>query len=125
MLLALAFAGVADAQTDLPRVRNAQLGFSGQVRNRHWTPLVVDVENPGPARVGLLVEEFGEALVQLGRIVGFHEEQGVKSGQGFGGFTQLFGSRGADALGLREQWIDGQELTDGFAGGGPVGGGGL
>ena len=73
MLLALAFAGVADAQTDLPRVRNAQLGFSGQVRNRHWTPLVVDVENPGPARVGLLVAEtegaFSGQRVQFTRPV--------------------------------------------------------
>ena len=48
---------LASAAETAPRVRNAALGFSGQFRNRHWAPLVVDVENPGPARTGLLVVE--------------------------------------------------------------------
>ena len=51
------FACVADAQPDTPRVRSALVGLNGQFRNRHWTPLVVDVENPGPARTALLTAE--------------------------------------------------------------------
>lgn len=56
--LALAAAGVGQAQeSDAARIRGAQAGFGGQFRNRHWTPLAVDIENPGPARTGLLVAE--------------------------------------------------------------------
>ncbi|NDE99887.1 MAG: hypothetical protein EB034_16685, partial [Verrucomicrobia bacterium] len=62
LLLALASATVAFAQGDAPRIRGAQTGFSGQFRNRHWTQLVVDIENPGPARTGLLVAETEGAL---------------------------------------------------------------
>jgi len=57
LVLALAFTGGAAAQEDAPRIRHAQAGFSGQFRNRHWAPLVVEIENPGPARTGLLVAE--------------------------------------------------------------------
>ncbi len=50
---------------ELPRVRNAMVGFSGQFRNRHWTPLVVDVENTGGARTGwLVVEALGNVSQQ-------------------------------------------------------------
>lgn len=62
--LALAFACEALAQQDAPRIRNAQAGFSGQFRNRHWTPLVVDIENAGPARSGLLVAEMETAFTR-------------------------------------------------------------
>ena len=61
-MLALASAMLAHAQSDAPRIRGAQSGFSGQFRNRHWTQLVVDIENPGPARTGLLVAETEGAL---------------------------------------------------------------
>lgn len=61
-VLALASATLAFAQGETPRVRGAQTGFSGQFRNRHWTQLVVDIENPGPARTGLLVAETEGAL---------------------------------------------------------------
>lgn len=47
---------------ELPRVRHVQVGVGGQFRNRHWTPLAVDVENPGPARSGLLVVELAGAF---------------------------------------------------------------
>lgn len=57
LVLFLAFAGVLPAQEQPPRIKHAQAGFSGQFRNRHWAPLVVDIENPGPARTGLLVAE--------------------------------------------------------------------
>lgn len=61
-VLALASATFALAQGDAPRIRGAQTGFGGQFRNRHWTQLVVDIENPGPARTGLLVAETEGAL---------------------------------------------------------------
>ncbi len=64
LTLVLASAGAVFAQGDAPRIRNAQAGFSGQFRNRHWTPLVVDIENPGPARTGLLVAEAESALTR-------------------------------------------------------------
>lgn len=57
LVLLLAFAGGLPAQEPAPRIKNAQAGFSGQFRNRHWAPLVVDIENPGPARTGLLIAE--------------------------------------------------------------------
>ncbi|KAF0172061.1 MAG: hypothetical protein FD161_4152, partial [Limisphaerales bacterium] len=61
--IALAAVGVGQAQPeDTPRIRGAQAGFGGQFRNRHWTPLKVDVENPGAARSGLLVAETEGAL---------------------------------------------------------------
>ncbi len=73
LALALASATAAFAQGDVPRIRNAQAGFSGQFRNRHWTPLRVDIENPGPARMGLLVAEtegeFTQQRVQFTRPV--------------------------------------------------------
>jgi hypothetical protein len=63
--LALAAVGVGQVQeNDAPRVRGAQAGFGGQFRNRHWTPLVVDIENTGPARTGLLVAETEGALTK-------------------------------------------------------------
>ena len=57
LVLALAAAWEARAQEELPRIRGALPGFGGQFRNRHWAPLRVEVENPGPARTGLLVGE--------------------------------------------------------------------
>jgi hypothetical protein len=58
-VLALALAGgvAVQAQEDALLLRGAQAGFTGQFRNRHWTPLTVLVENPGPARHALLVAE--------------------------------------------------------------------
>ena len=53
LVLALAAAWEARAQEELPRIRGALPGFGGQFRNRHWAPLRVEVENPGPARTGL------------------------------------------------------------------------
>ncbi len=73
LALALASAASVFAQGDAPRIRNAQAGFGGQFRNRHWTRLVVDIENPGPARTGLLVAEtegeFTKQRVQFTRPV--------------------------------------------------------
>ena len=58
-------AAFAHAAESVPRLRNAAVGFSGQYRNRHWAPLVVDVENAGPARTGmLLVETLGSVSQQ-------------------------------------------------------------
>ncbi|NQU11677.1 hypothetical protein HQ590_12860 [bacterium] len=45
------------AEPDVPRLRNAQAGFGAQIRNRAWTPLMVEIENPGAARTALLVGE--------------------------------------------------------------------
>ncbi|MFM8469586.1 MAG: hypothetical protein ACKODH_06400, partial [Limisphaerales bacterium] len=71
--LTLAFADAAPGQGEGPRIRNAQAGFGGQFRNRHWVPLTVDIENPGPARTGLLVAEtegfFSGQRVQFTRPV--------------------------------------------------------
>ncbi len=64
LALVLAFACDGLAQQDAPRIRNAQAGFGGQFRNRHWIPLVVDIENPGPARTGLLVAETETAFTR-------------------------------------------------------------
>lgn len=64
LALALASGTTAFAQENAPRIRNAQAGFGGQFRNRHWTPLRVDIENPGPARTGLLVAETEGAFTQ-------------------------------------------------------------
>lgn len=64
LILALAFTCSGLAQTEGPRIRNAQAGFGGQFRNRHWTPLVVDIENPGPERTGLLVAELETAFTR-------------------------------------------------------------
>ena len=64
LALALTCAGVALAQPEEPRIRNAQAGFTGQFRNRHWMPLVVDIENTGPARTGLLVAETETAFTR-------------------------------------------------------------
>ena len=58
MLLALVAAGIGQTQTEPPRVRHVQVGIGGQFRNRHWTPVAVDVENTGPARTGQLVVEL-------------------------------------------------------------------
>jgi len=57
LVLALVCAVVAPAQEDAPELRSAAAGFTGQFRNRHWTPLTVLVDNPGPARHALLVAE--------------------------------------------------------------------
>jgi hypothetical protein len=38
------------AEGDAPRIRNGSIGFNAQFRNRFWTPLIADIENPGPAR---------------------------------------------------------------------------
>ncbi|MCG3148445.1 MAG: hypothetical protein PCFJNLEI_01888 [Verrucomicrobiae bacterium] len=36
------------ATTELPAIRNTTLGFGHQFPNRQWTPLRVDLDNPGP-----------------------------------------------------------------------------
>jgi len=46
------------AQEDTPRLRSALVGFNGQFRNRHWTPLTVDIENTGPARNAVVTAEL-------------------------------------------------------------------
>ncbi|MBM3877811.1 MAG: hypothetical protein FJ386_14030 [Verrucomicrobia bacterium] len=53
----LMVASIAEAQPEMPRLRSALVGFNGQFRNRHWTPLTVDVENPGPACTALITVE--------------------------------------------------------------------
>lgn len=55
-VLLLCFAAVAAAD-DAPVIRHAALGFNHQFRNRHWTPLRVEIENPGPERRAVLVVE--------------------------------------------------------------------
>lgn len=57
LLLAIAATGGVCAQDNTPTLRGAQAGFTGQFRNRNWTPLHLLVENPGPARQALLVAE--------------------------------------------------------------------
>ena len=56
LVCALATAGRADSR-DLPVIRNTQLGFNHQFHNHYWTPLRVDIENPGPERHAVLVIE--------------------------------------------------------------------
>ena len=53
---ALAVSGRADSP-ELPVIRNTQLGFNHQFHNQYWTPLRVDIENPGPERHAVLVIE--------------------------------------------------------------------
>ncbi|MEI6082849.1 MAG: hypothetical protein WCS70_00960 [Verrucomicrobiota bacterium] len=55
-LLSLALVCRADS-TELPVIRNATFGFNHQFPNRHWTPLRVDIENPGPDRHATIVVE--------------------------------------------------------------------
>ena len=64
LVCALAAAGRA-APGELPVIRHAQLGFSQQYHNHYWTPLQVDIENPGPDRhVVLVVEPVSRAAGQ-------------------------------------------------------------
>ena len=56
LVCALATAGRADPR-ELPTIRHTQLGFSQQFHNHYWTPLRVDIENPGPERHAVLVIE--------------------------------------------------------------------
>jgi hypothetical protein len=57
-LLATALTGAGRGETaDVPSIRNTTLGFNHQFRNRYWTPLQVEIENPGPARQAVLVIE--------------------------------------------------------------------
>ena len=56
LVCALATAGRADSR-ELPVIRNTQLGFNHQFHNHYWTPLRVDLENPGPERHAVLVIE--------------------------------------------------------------------
>ena len=53
---ALATAGRADSR-ELPVIRNTQLGFNYQFHNHYWTPLRVEIDNPGPERHAVLVIE--------------------------------------------------------------------
>ena len=56
LLSVLATLGRADSR-ELPVIRNTQLGFNHQFHNHYWTPLRVDIENPGPERHAVLVIE--------------------------------------------------------------------
>jgi len=57
-ILACCCALLCRAETaDLPVIRNTTLGFNHQFPNRHWTPVRVDIENPGPDRHATLVIE--------------------------------------------------------------------
>jgi len=110
--LALAFTSVALAQPEPPRIKNAQAGFSGQFRNRHWTPLRVDIENAGPARTGLLVAElegtFTKQRVQFSRPV-FLPAQSVRQFE----FPILPDSRPGQPDKIRFDKVVSVKLTDG------------
>ena len=112
LALTLAFAGMAQAQPEPPRIKNAQAGFSGQFRNRHWTPLTVDIENPGPARTGLLVAEvegvFTKQLVQFTRPV-FLPAQSVRQFE----FPILPDARPGQPDKVRMERVVSVKLTDG------------
>ena len=56
LVCALATAGRADSR-ELPVIRNTQLGFNYQFHNHYWTPLRVEIDNPGPERHAVLVIE--------------------------------------------------------------------
>ncbi len=56
LMSALATLGRADSR-ELPVIRNTQLGYNHQFHNHYWTPLRVDIENPGPERHAVLVIE--------------------------------------------------------------------
>ena len=56
LVCAVAATGRADSR-ELPAIRNTQLGFNHQFHNHYWTPLRVDIENPGPERHAVLVIE--------------------------------------------------------------------
>ena len=56
LLGALPTLGWADSR-ELPVIRNTQLGYNHQFHNHYWTPLRVDLENPGPERQAVLVIE--------------------------------------------------------------------
>ncbi len=112
LALALAFTSVALAQPEGPRIKNAQAGFSGQFRNRHWMPLTVDIENPGPARTGLLVAEvegaFTKQLVQFTRPV-FLPAQSVRQFE----FPILPDARPGQPDKVRMERVVSVKLTDG------------
>lgn len=65
-LLVIAHAGVSRADTaSRPTIRNAQLGFGQQFHNQYWTPLRVDIENPGPeCRAVLAIEPANRSAGQ-------------------------------------------------------------
>ena len=64
LVCALAVTGRADSR-ELPVIRNAQLGFNHQFHNHYWTPLRVEIENPGPERhVVLVIEPVSHAAGQ-------------------------------------------------------------
>ena len=56
LMSALATLGRADSR-ELPVIRNTQLGYNHQFHNHYWTPLRVDIVNPGPERHAVLVIE--------------------------------------------------------------------
>jgi hypothetical protein len=112
LALALAFSSVALAPPEAPRIKNAQAGFSGQFRNRHWTPLRVDIENAGPARTGLLVAElegaFTKQRVQFTRPV-FLPAQSVRQFE----FPILPDARPGQPDKVRMERVVSVKLTDG------------
>jgi len=59
VILSLILSAAAQAAPpDSPSLRNARLGFGERFHNRHWTPVRVELDNPGPERHAYVVAEL-------------------------------------------------------------------